>query len=103
MSTSSGEVDKVKPPGQRPAQPEPAAADTSGPEPLPIWFFVGLILLVYGVLVVIAGFVYTQSTTVLASTRPGLWWGAVIILAGALFLAIGLHVHRAARKLGGGP
>ncbi|MBI5533322.1 MAG: hypothetical protein HY898_11435 [Deltaproteobacteria bacterium] len=74
-----------------------------GPEPLPIWFFVGLILTVYGVLVVIAGLVYTQAATVLASTRPGLWWGAVIIVAGAVFLAIGLHVHRASNAKGAKP
>lgn len=73
---------------------KPVVPPTHGPEPLPIWFFVGLILLVYGILVVIAGLVYPLGTTVLASTRPGLWWGAVIVVAGAVFLGIGVHVHR---------
>lgn len=68
-----------------------APATTPDAEPLPIWFFVGVILAVYGVLVVIAGLVYPTATTVLANTRPALWWGAVMIVAGALFLFIGLR------------
>jgi hypothetical protein len=58
-------------------------------EPLSIWFFVGLILTAYGVLVVGAGLVYGQGDTVLAATRPGLWWGAIMTLAGAVFVALG--------------
>lgn len=70
-----------------------SAAPETTPEaaPLPIWFFVGLILAVYGVLVIVAGLVYPTGTTVLANTRPALWWGAVMVVAGALFLFIGLR------------
>jgi hypothetical protein len=67
-------------------------------EPLPIWFFVGLILLVYGVLVEVAALVHPIGATVLASTRPGLWWGALMIVSGAAFLGIGVHVHRKSAK-----
>lgn len=67
-------------------------------EPLPIWFFVGLILLVYGALVLVAAVLHPQGATVLASLRPGLWWGAIMMVSGALFLGIGLHVHRKASK-----
>lgn len=74
---------------------EPAApATTPEAEPLPIWFFVGLILAVYGVLVVISGLVYPTASTVLANTRPALWWGGVMVAAGALFLGIGLRKNK---------
>lgn len=68
-------------------------APATAPEavPLPIWFFVGVILAVYGVLVVIAGLVYPNANTVLANTYPALWWGGVMLVAGALFLVIGLR------------
>lgn len=59
-------------------------------QPLPIWFFVGLILLVYGVLVVAGGLFAAPRETVLAHTKPALWWGAIIVVAGAIFLGIGL-------------
>ncbi len=69
------------------AAPE-SAAHTVEPEPLPIWFFVGIILGVYGVLVVIAGLVSGETDTVLGHTRPALWWGAVLVAVGYLFVAI---------------
>ncbi len=65
-------------------------AEAAVGEPLPIWFFVGLILLVYGVLVVVGGFLPTDRQTVLAETRPSLWWGAIMLAGGAVFTAVGL-------------
>ena len=62
-------------------------------EPLPIWFFVGLILLVYGLLVLVGNFFGAPRQSVLAETRPGLWWGAIIVVAGGLFLGIGLRAR----------
>jgi len=59
-------------------------------EPLPIWFFVGVILLVYGALVLLGGFVGTPRQTVLAEPRPSLWWGAIMLVAGAVFTTLGL-------------
>ncbi len=59
-------------------------------EPLPIWFFVGVILLVFGVLVLAGDFVGERRPTVLAETRPGLWWGAIMLVAGVIFTALGL-------------
>ncbi len=58
-------------------------------EPLPIWFFVGLILSVYGVLVTGAGLLSQERTTVLAETRPGLWWGLLMLFSGGVFVWIG--------------
>ena len=63
------------------------------PEPLPIWFFVGLILLVYGIIVTLAGAFMTPRPTVLAELRPALWWGGIMCVGGATFLGIGIKVH----------
>lgn len=70
-----------------------------GKEPLPIWFFVGLVLGVYGLLVLGAGVVGGPADTALARKFPGdwmaanpcIWWGALMAVAGGVFLAIGLR------------
>lgn len=62
-------------------------------EPLSIWFFVGAILVVFGVIVVLAGLVGDVRRTVLAETRPNLWWGAVMIGGGLPFLIGGLKLR----------
>jgi hypothetical protein len=63
-------------------------------EPLPIWFFVGVILLVYGLLVLAAYFMAAPRETVLASTKPSLWWGTIIVVAGGILLGIGLKARQ---------
>ncbi len=54
-----------------------------------IWYFVGLMLLVMGGFVFLAGLIelISPSTrqTVLAEVHPGIWWGAVMIAGGAIF------------------
>lgn len=65
-------------------------------EPMPIWFFVGVILLVYGIIVVAADFLGEVPTTRLAELRPRLWWGAIMTVAGVVFTGIGIAVHRRA-------
>jgi hypothetical protein len=52
----------------------------------PIWYFVGLILLVIGSLVFCSG-IYQYFNpplikTVLADTRPNIWWGSLMIIFG---------------------
>ena len=71
-----------------------ALGATPAAEPLPIWFFVGLILLVYGVIVTVSGLVMDVRPTVLAETRPALWWGGGMCLGGAIFLGIGIKAAR---------
>jgi hypothetical protein len=68
----------------------------AGKEPLSIWFFVGIILLGYGLIVMIAGLVGDDRPTVLAELRPALWWGAIMLVAGVIFTAIGLRRPAAA-------
>jgi FtsH-binding integral membrane protein len=56
----------------------------------PIWFFVGLVLLVMGSVILTTG-VYdliarVESKTVLARLHPNIWWGAIMVLAGLIFV-----------------
>ncbi|HUI09484.1 MAG TPA: hypothetical protein VL221_04100 [Bacteroidota bacterium] len=58
----------------------------------PIWYFVGLFLTAVGVIVLASG-LYDLATppaekTVLAELHPGVWWGAVILVAGLLFFLL---------------
>jgi hypothetical protein len=54
-----------------------------------IWFFVGILLLAYGVLITgsgIAEFVSPPArTVVLAELHAGVWWGALLIALGAVY------------------
>lgn len=55
----------------------------------PIWYFVGLILLSMGAVVLASGLyrlvVPSSVQTVLQELRPDIWWGAVMIIAGGIF------------------
>ncbi len=56
----------------------------------PIWYFVGLILVITGVIIVGAG-IYNiinppEVKKVLADTRPELWWGTLMIIVGGLYV-----------------
>lgn len=57
----------------------------------PIWFFVGLILMVMGGIIFLNGIyllVHPPAVkTVLAETQPSLWWGLLMVASGlALYL-----------------
>jgi hypothetical protein len=67
-------------------------------EPRSIWFFVGLILSVYGVIVLLMGLFGTQANTVLAETRPAIWWGAIMAVFGIIFLYVGRRADSAAEE-----
>jgi drug/metabolite transporter (DMT)-like permease len=57
----------------------------------PIWFFVGALLLLVGVIILAAGLANLvwpdAQRTVLAQLHPRIWWGAIMCIAGGLFLA----------------
>ena len=61
----------------------------------PIWYFVGLFLTATGVIVFASGIydLYNPPVqkTVLAELHPGVWWGAVIIIAGVVFYLTKRH------------
>jgi hypothetical protein len=54
-----------------------------------IWYLVGLLLLVMGALVLLAGIIDLlnppATPKVLAGLHPNLWWGGIMVAAGALF------------------
>jgi FtsH-binding integral membrane protein len=59
-------------------------------EMLPVWFFVGIILLVYGVITLITGLTelhHPPDTVLAAELHPTIWWGVVILLVGVFFAA----------------
>ncbi len=54
-----------------------------------IWFFIGVLLLVYGVLILGAG-IYDLSNPAahpvkLAELHAGIWWGVLLIAMGAVY------------------
>jgi FtsH-binding integral membrane protein len=55
-----------------------------------IWFFVGLMLLIVGSLVFVAGIIDLVSPppqkTILAGMHPAIWWSLLMIAAGGIFL-----------------
>ena len=59
-------------------------------EAFSIWFFVGIMLTIYGIIVLIANipaFSSSQSPhVVLERLHAGVWWGILLTLVGALFL-----------------
>jgi hypothetical protein len=54
-----------------------------------IWYFVGILLLVYGVLITGAGLYEFVSAparpVVLAELHAGVWWGAILLVLGAVY------------------
>lgn len=56
---------------------------------LSIWFFIGLILLIYGVLILWAGLQGLVSpaerTVTLANLHAGIWWGGFVLMLGVVY------------------
>ena len=71
------------------------AADLEDSKPhdhhmIPVWFFVGVILLIYGLIILGTG-IYEFSSpppTVLANTHPAVWWGALLTVIGGIYVYI---------------
>ena len=55
---------------------------------VPVWFFVGMLLLIYGVLIVATGIVQYSNPpqVVLARLHAPIWWGSVLIVIGAVYV-----------------
>jgi len=63
---------------------------------IPIWFFIGALLAIYGVLILGAGiycFFVPPKNVVLAQYHAGIWWGGLLLGAGA-FWAIRFRPRR---------
>jgi len=54
---------------------------------IPVWFFVGFLLLVYGLVILANGIVEWSSPpdTALADLHAPVWWGALLTVLGSLF------------------
>jgi hypothetical protein len=54
-----------------------------------IWFIIGLLILVYGILIFCAGVADMISPPaqplVLAQLQMGVWWGALMVVLGSLY------------------
>jgi hypothetical protein len=54
----------------------------------PIWYFVGLILLAVGAIVLLSGIYLVvnplEIKTVLYDTHPNIWWGIIMLIFGAI-------------------
>jgi FtsH-binding integral membrane protein len=54
---------------------------------IPVWFFVGVLLLIYGVLIFITGLTEWSHPpdTVLSQAHAPVWWGAIMTILGAVY------------------
>jgi len=54
---------------------------------LPVWFFIGILLTVYGVIILLTAIAdFSKPTTVvLANYHPGIWGGALLLFIGAFY------------------
>lgn len=57
---------------------------------IPVWFFVGVLLLIYGVLILVSGLTEWSHppATVLSDLHAAVWWGCLLILLGGLYCAL---------------
>ena len=57
---------------------------------IPVWFFVGILFLVYGVLILGSGLAKwsNPSGTVLAELHAPVWWGGLLIVLGGVYSAV---------------
>ena len=60
---------------------------------LSIWFFVGVMLTIYGIIILIANIpafapAASAQHVVLENLRSGLWWSIILLLLGLLFLKL---------------
>ncbi len=80
-----GEVHKGG--GEKTAGVDALDSKTEQHHMIPVWFFVGILLLVYGVLIFIQGLAEWSHPpdTVLSNLHPPVWWGILLILLGAIF------------------
>jgi hypothetical protein len=55
---------------------------------IPVWFFVGLLLFIYGCLIVVSGIAEWAHPpdTVLSSLHAPVWWGALLTIIGAGYI-----------------
>lgn len=59
------------------------------PGMISIWFFIGVLLLAYGILILGAGLYELSSPpehpVVLSNLHAGIWWGVLMIILGGIY------------------
>jgi len=60
----------------------------SSDKSISIWFFIGVLILIYGVLILGAGIAGLSSPppVVMADLHVGIWWGAFLVVIGAVYV-----------------
>lgn len=57
---------------------------------LSIWFFIGSMMAIYGLIILLVGiydyFVPPAVTLVLANLHPAIWWGAIMLVLGGIYV-----------------
>ena len=56
---------------------------------LPIWFFIGCLLAIYGVLILVEGvrgYAHPPASIVLSELHLQLWWGGVLLILGLFWM-----------------
>jgi hypothetical protein len=55
---------------------------------IPVWFFVGVLLFIYGVMILASGIAEWSNLpdTVLASLHAPVWWGMIMIAIGGIYV-----------------
>lgn len=81
---------KLNRPGGDP--PRRVAAAVMDTEPhkhrmLPVWFFIGIILILYGAMILLEGLydLGHPPGTVLERLHPAIWWGIIMMVVGLIF------------------
>jgi hypothetical protein len=56
-------------------------------EIIPVWFFVGVLFSIYGALIFVSGLLEWSHppNTVLANLHAPVWWGALLLVLGAVY------------------
>ena len=50
-----------------------------------IWFFIGTLLFIYGLIILISALIMPLPNVVMADLRPGLWWGGFLTVLGGIY------------------
>ncbi len=64
---------------------------------LDIWFFVGIMLIAYGVILSLIGIYYIfnpYTDVILGNLNPNLWWGGIMIVSGIILQLISYHSRK---------
>jgi hypothetical protein len=50
-----------------------------------IWFFIGLLLLIYGVIILVSAFIVEPAPHPMSYLHVEYWWGALLTAIGAIY------------------